>query len=197
MWFNSWWKIDLYTKTNHFLVLNHIFKTFKRFLYRFAKWVMLFDLLWLQILSLNGAQIGMISKQGLGLSHETSNEADNFCINFSMNLDVLLKATIIAACIFIVILEFLSFKVTFWIFDPYLTLICCFVFFCRIPCFLNVRRITTELLESLFCRSFLNRPIQTLFYRINSCLSQNKTTYFLKHSIQIEKPGCHQSKQWK
>lgn len=57
----------------------------------------------LQILSLDGTQVGKISKQWSGLARELFTDADNFGISFPMNLDVRMKAVMLGACILIVI----------------------------------------------------------------------------------------------
>ena len=55
-----------------------------------------------QVLSgATGQNVGKISKQWTGLLREIFTEADNFGISFPMNLDVRVKATLLAAAILI------------------------------------------------------------------------------------------------
>ncbi|XP_055304798.1 phospholipid scramblase 1-like [Sitodiplosis mosellana] len=54
-----------------------------------------------KILSLEGTQVGKISKQWSGLAREFFTEADNFGISFPMDLDVRMKAVMLGACILI------------------------------------------------------------------------------------------------
>ncbi|XP_055304777.1 phospholipid scramblase 1-like isoform X2 [Sitodiplosis mosellana] len=54
-----------------------------------------------KILSLNGNQVGKISKQWSGLAKEMFTDADNFGISFPMDLDVCMKAVMLGACILI------------------------------------------------------------------------------------------------
>uniref|UniRef100_A0A182NM01 Phospholipid scramblase n=1 Tax=Anopheles dirus TaxID=7168 RepID=A0A182NM01_9DIPT len=50
-----------------------------------------------EVLSTNGAQVGKISKQWSGLGRELFTDADHFGINFPMDLDVRVKATLLGA----------------------------------------------------------------------------------------------------
>ncbi|XP_035913966.1 phospholipid scramblase 2-like isoform X2 [Anopheles stephensi] len=50
-----------------------------------------------EVLSTNGAQVGKISKQWSGLGREMFTDADHFGINFPMDLDVRVKATLLGA----------------------------------------------------------------------------------------------------
>lgn len=53
--------------------------------------------------SLDGASIiGRISKQWTGMEAEMFTDADNFGVRFPMDLDVKIKAVILAACFLIV-----------------------------------------------------------------------------------------------
>lgn len=51
---------------------------------------------------MDGEQVGKISKQWSGLARELFTDADFFGINFPMNLDVKVKATLLAAVFLIV-----------------------------------------------------------------------------------------------
>ncbi len=56
-----------------------------------------------QVMSEDGsAKVGKISKQWTGLIKEHFTDADNFGINFPMDLDVNIKATLLGACFLIV-----------------------------------------------------------------------------------------------
>lgn len=57
----------------------------------------------LQIISLDGTQVGRISKQWSGLTREIFTTADFFGINFPIDLDVRMKAVMLGACMLIVI----------------------------------------------------------------------------------------------
>lgn len=59
-----------------------------------------FDLL--QILTLDGDEVGKISKQWSGLVREMFTDADFFGITFPMDLDVRMKAVMLGACFLIV-----------------------------------------------------------------------------------------------
>ncbi|XP_053667293.1 phospholipid scramblase 2 [Anopheles marshallii] len=50
-----------------------------------------------EVLSTNGTQVGKISKQWSGLGRELFTDADHFGINFPMDLDVRVKATLLGA----------------------------------------------------------------------------------------------------
>ncbi|XP_041772576.1 phospholipid scramblase 2 isoform X2 [Anopheles merus] len=50
-----------------------------------------------EVLSTNGTQVGKISKQWSGLGREMFTDADHFGINFPMDLDVRVKATLLGA----------------------------------------------------------------------------------------------------
>lgn len=56
----------------------------------------------MQIVDMNGTEIGQISKKWSGLAREFFTDADYFGINFPMDLDAKLKATLIGACMLIV-----------------------------------------------------------------------------------------------
>lgn len=51
---------------------------------------------------MNGTEIGKIAKKWSGLAREYFTDADFFGIDFPMDLDVKLKATLIGACMLIV-----------------------------------------------------------------------------------------------
>ncbi len=55
-----------------------------------------------QITSKDGHSVGRISKQWTGFIKETLTDADNFGINFPMDLDVRMKAVLLGACFLIV-----------------------------------------------------------------------------------------------
>jgi hypothetical protein len=55
-----------------------------------------------KILSLNGNEIGRITKHWSGMVREVFTDADDFSITFPLDMDVELKAVILGACIFIV-----------------------------------------------------------------------------------------------
>lgn len=55
-----------------------------------------------QIVSLDGTEVGKISKQWSGLAKEMFTDADNFGINFPMDLNVQMKAVMLGACMLIV-----------------------------------------------------------------------------------------------
>lgn len=55
-----------------------------------------------KIVTLNGDEVGKISKQWSGLAREMFTDADFFGINFPMDLDVRMKATMLGACFLIV-----------------------------------------------------------------------------------------------
>lgn len=56
-----------------------------------------------QILSREGeTQVGEISKQWSGFFREALTDADNFVINFPMDMDVKMKAVLVGACFLIV-----------------------------------------------------------------------------------------------
>lgn len=55
-----------------------------------------------QILTMNGDEVGKISKQWSGLMREMFTDADFFGINFPMDLDVRMKAVMLGACFLIV-----------------------------------------------------------------------------------------------
>lgn len=63
----------------------------------------------LQIVSMNGTEVGRISKQWSGLTREFFTTADYFGINFPMDLDVRMKAVMLGACMLIVIYETIKF----------------------------------------------------------------------------------------
>lgn len=56
----------------------------------------------LQILSLEGTQVGQISKQWSGLTREFFTTADYFGISFPVDLDVRMKAVMLGAVMLIV-----------------------------------------------------------------------------------------------
>lgn len=56
----------------------------------------------LQILTLDGDEVGKISKQWSGLVREMFTDADFFGITFPMDLDVRMKAVMLGACFLIV-----------------------------------------------------------------------------------------------
>ena len=55
-----------------------------------------------QVLSKDDKEIGKISKQWSGLAKEMFTDADNFGIQFPMDLDVKAKACLLGACLLIV-----------------------------------------------------------------------------------------------
>ena len=55
-----------------------------------------------KIMTLDGNQVGKISKQWSGLIREMMTDADNFGISFPMDLDVKMKAVMLGACFLIV-----------------------------------------------------------------------------------------------
>lgn len=61
---------------------------------------MIFD--YRQIVDMNGTEIGKISKKWSGMAREYFTDADFFGINFPIELDVKLKATLVGACMLIV-----------------------------------------------------------------------------------------------
>lgn len=56
----------------------------------------------MQILGLDGTQVGKITKQWSGLAREFFTDADYFGISFPMDLDVRMKAVMLGACMLIV-----------------------------------------------------------------------------------------------
>lgn len=54
------------------------------------------------MVTLNGDQVGKISKQWSGLAREMFTDADFFGITFPMDLDVKMKAVMMGACFLIV-----------------------------------------------------------------------------------------------
>lgn len=56
----------------------------------------------MQITGKDGHSVGRISKQWTGFIKETLTDADNFGINFPMDLDVRMKAVLLGACFLIV-----------------------------------------------------------------------------------------------
>ncbi|XP_055689660.1 phospholipid scramblase 1 isoform X2 [Lutzomyia longipalpis] len=59
-----------------------------------------------KVLTLDGQQVGKISKQWSGLAREMFTDADHFGINFPMDLDVRMKAVLVGACFLIDIMFF-------------------------------------------------------------------------------------------
>lgn len=55
-----------------------------------------------QIVTMNGDEVGKISKQWSGLAREMFTDADFFGISFPMDLDVRMKAVMLGACFLIV-----------------------------------------------------------------------------------------------
>lgn len=55
-----------------------------------------------KVLTLDGNQVGKISKQWSGLAREMFTDADHFGISFPMDLDVKMKAVMLGACFLIV-----------------------------------------------------------------------------------------------
>lgn len=87
----------------------------------------LMDFWWVfwQIVDLNGTEIGQISKKWSGLAREWFTDADFFGINFPMDLDVKLKATLVGACMLIVsgLLIPTNFPAANYIFNRYFTIL--------------------------------------------------------------------------
>lgn len=54
-----------------------------------------------QIVTMNGDEVGKISKQWSGLAREMFTDADFFGISFPMDLDVRMKAVMLGACFLI------------------------------------------------------------------------------------------------
>lgn len=52
--------------------------------------------------TIDGAEVGKITKQWSGLAREMFTDADHFGISFPMDLDVKVKATLLGACFLIV-----------------------------------------------------------------------------------------------
>lgn len=50
------------------------------------------------------SEVGKISKQWTGFVREAFTDTDNFGVNFPMDLDVKMKAVMLAACFLIVII---------------------------------------------------------------------------------------------
>ena len=61
-----------------------------------------FTVFYPQVLSKDDKEIGKISKQWSGLAKEMFTDADNFGIQFPMDLDVKAKACLLGACLLIV-----------------------------------------------------------------------------------------------
>lgn len=59
----------------------------------------------LQIVTMNGDEVGKISKQWSGIAREMFTDADFFGISFPMDLDVRMKAVMLGACFLIVRFE--------------------------------------------------------------------------------------------
>lgn len=60
-------------------------------------------LMWCQVVSLDeSSAIGRISKQWTGFEAEAFTDADNFGLQFPMDLDVKIKAVLLGACFLIV-----------------------------------------------------------------------------------------------
>lgn len=64
-----------------------------------------------QIKTMDGQQVGMISKQWSGLAREVFTDADHFGISFPLDLDVKMKAVCLGAVFLIVSIIFLLFYV--------------------------------------------------------------------------------------
>lgn len=54
-----------------------------------------------EVLTLDGQKVGRVTKQWTGLVKEALSDADNFGITFPMDLDVKVKASLLAACLLI------------------------------------------------------------------------------------------------
>jgi len=54
-----------------------------------------------EVLTLNGEKVGKVTKQWSGVVQEAMSDADNFGITFPMDLDVKVKASLLAACLLI------------------------------------------------------------------------------------------------
>ena len=54
-----------------------------------------------QVLTLDGEKVGRVTKQWTGVIKEALSDADNFGITFPMDLDVKVKASLLAACLLI------------------------------------------------------------------------------------------------
>lgn len=63
----------------------------------------------LQIVSLEGTEVGRISKQWSGITREFLTTADYFGISFPVDLDVRMKAVMLGAVMLIVIYEMIRF----------------------------------------------------------------------------------------
>lgn len=55
-----------------------------------------------QVMASDGTQVGKISKQWSGFTREVFTDADHFGINFPMDLDVRVKATLMG-CLFLIV----------------------------------------------------------------------------------------------
>lgn len=55
-----------------------------------------------QVVANDGTQVGKISKQWSGFAREVFTDADHFGINFPMDLDVRVKATLMG-CLFLIV----------------------------------------------------------------------------------------------
>ena len=53
------------------------------------------------MLALDGHKIGRVTKEWAGLLQETISDADNFSVTFPLDLDVKVKASLLAACLLI------------------------------------------------------------------------------------------------
>lgn len=60
----------------------------------------------MKIISLDGTEVGVISKHWAGFWREVLTDADFYGISFPVDLDVRMKAVLIGACILIVIRHF-------------------------------------------------------------------------------------------
>lgn len=60
----------------------------------------------LQVMTLDGQQVGRINKQWSGLAREMFTDADHFGISFPMDLDVKIKAVLLGACFLIDVMFF-------------------------------------------------------------------------------------------
>ena len=54
-----------------------------------------------QVATVDGTEVGRVSKQWSGLAREYFTDADNFGIKFPMDLDVRVKAVVLGACFLI------------------------------------------------------------------------------------------------
>ena len=69
--------------------------------YELTKWVKWLNLV-LQVLTNDGTVVGKVSKQWSGVAREAFTDADNFGVNFPIDLDVQVKIVLLASVFLIV-----------------------------------------------------------------------------------------------